>query len=117
MEYFFINNVDLSSIVNSLVVSEQANYTSQTNANGDTIVDYINSKKVVKVGIIPTTIETTAYLKSLIGQFDTTIKFLNPDTNELQEIECILPQREFTYYTINTHVSLLKQFELTFYEL
>ena len=117
MEYFFINNVDLSSIVNSLVVSEQANYTSQTNANGDMIVDYINSKKVVKVGIIPTTIETTAYLKSLIGQFDTTIKFLNPDTNELQEIECILPQKEFTYYTINANASLLKQFELTFYEL
>lgn len=117
MEYFFINNVDLSSLVNSLVVTEQVNYTSQTNANGDTIVDYINSKKVVKVGIIPTSTETAVFLKSLIGQFDTTIKFLNPDTNELQEIECILPQKEFTYYTINANASLLKQFELTFYEL
>jgi hypothetical protein len=117
MEYFFINNIDLSSIVNSLVVSEQVNYTSQTNANGDTIADYINSKKVVKVGIIPITTETTTYLKSLVGQFDTTIKYLDPDTNELHEIECILPQKEFTYYTIKNNVSLLKQFELTFYEL
>lgn len=53
MAYFKIGDVDFSLYVNSLKVSKTANYSAQTNAAGDTVVDYINSKRTIEVGIIP----------------------------------------------------------------
>ena len=45
MAYFKINGVDYSMYVNALKVSRECNYNAQTNANGDTVVDYINTKR------------------------------------------------------------------------
>ncbi|WP_299043897.1 hypothetical protein [uncultured Campylobacter sp.] len=45
MTYFKIGDVDFSMYVNELKVKKQHNYIAQTNAAGDSVVDYINSKR------------------------------------------------------------------------
>ena len=53
MEYFRINGIDFSPFVSSLKVNSEVNYNAQTNAAGNTVVDYINTKRKIEVGIIP----------------------------------------------------------------
>ena len=53
MAYFKIGKTDFSNIVNELKVDNTSNYNSQTNAAGNTVVDYINTKRIIEVGIIP----------------------------------------------------------------
>ena len=47
MAYFKIGDTDFSAYVNGLKVNKNAVYNSQTNASGDTLVDYINSKRTL----------------------------------------------------------------------
>ena len=53
MAYFKINDIDFSDYVNELKINKSANYNVQTNAAGDSVVDYINKKRTIEVGIIP----------------------------------------------------------------
>ena len=53
MSYFKINDIDFSNMVNALKIGKTASYSSQVNALGDSLVDYINSKRTIEVGIIP----------------------------------------------------------------
>ena len=55
MAYFKIDDVDFSTYVNELKINKSSVYNSQTNAAGDTVVDYINAKREIEVGIIPLT--------------------------------------------------------------
>ena len=47
MAYFKIGTTDYSKYVNALKVDRGANYNAQTNAAGDTVVDYINHKRTI----------------------------------------------------------------------
>ena len=67
MSYFKINNVDYSMYVNELKVSKDVNYNAQTNAAGDTVVDYVNKKRTIEVGIIPLCCEDMISLQQAIG--------------------------------------------------
>ena len=53
MVYFKINDTDYSMYTAGLKITNASNYTSQTNAHYDTVVDYINDKKTIEVEIIP----------------------------------------------------------------
>lgn len=53
MAYLKIDNTDFSMYVSGLKVGSKSNYNAQTNAAGNTVVDYINSKKTIAVNIIP----------------------------------------------------------------
>lgn len=117
MAYLKINNVDFSMYVNALKVEKTANYTAQTNAAGDTVVDFINHKRVIEVGIIPVTSEAMAQLQALLDSFNVTITYLNPDTSALDTINCIIPSRNVEYYTIRAGNVSFKAFSLTFEEL
>lgn len=104
--------------VNALKITKEANYNSQTNANGDTVVEYINSKRVIEVGIIPLTDIQMIKLKQAISAFNVSISFRNPDTNTLEEnINCIIPEEEIEYYTIQAGKVLYNGFTLEFVEL
>ena len=85
MAYFKINNQDFSMYVNELKVDTENNYNAQTNAAGDTIVDYINKKRSIEVGIIPLNDSVMANLQNAIDAFNVSISFRNPKTNELEE--------------------------------
>lgn len=117
MAYFKINNVDFSAYVNKLVVNKAASYNAQTNAAGDTVVDFINHKRTIEVGIIPVTSEAMAQLQILLDAFNVTITFLNPNTNALDSAYCIIPGTNVEYYTIQAGNVSFKAFSLTFQEL
>ena len=88
MAYFKIGDIDFSKYVNELIVTKSANYNSQTNAAGDSVVDYINHKKVIKVGIIPVEDEAMGNLLTAIDAFNVSISYRNPQTGLLENVNC-----------------------------
>lgn len=118
MAYFKINNIDFSASVNELDISNVSNYIAQTNAAGNTVVDYINKKRIITVGIIPLNAADMISLQDAIGNFSVNISFLNPVTNVIEEnVACIIPDNAVSYYTIQAEKVLFQAFTLTFTEL
>ena len=115
--YFKIGNNDYSMFVNELKVSTNNNYNAQTNAAGNTVVDLINQKRTIEVGIIPLNDDIMKQLKADIAAFNVNISFLNPDTGELSEANCVIPSNEVEYYTVQADRVLFNAFSLTFEEL
>ena len=118
MAYFKLNGKDLSNCVNQLNINSAAKYNAQTNAAGNTVVEYINAKRSIEVGIIPLTPTDMVALQAALNGFSVTIGFLNPVTNEVEEnVKCIVPANKVSYYTIQKDKVLFKAFTLTFTEL
>ena len=118
MDYFIIDDIDFSKYVNSLKVSKASVYNSQKNAAGNTVVDYVNSKRTIEVGIIPLDKEAMIALQTAIEAFNVSITFLNPTTGELeQNVNCIIPTNDVSYYSIRADKVMYKAFTLKFTEL
>lgn len=117
MAYFSVNGNDFSDYVNELKVSKVANYSAQTNAAGNTVVDYINSKRTLEVGFIPMDDADMLSLLSALGELSVAISFLNPETNATEDISCICGNKDVEYYTIQDGRILYKTFKLKFTEL
>lgn len=118
MAYFKIGDVDFSAFVNELKVKKGHTYNAQTNAAGDTVVDYINAKRKIEVGIITTDEADTKALLNAVDAFNVLISYRDPRTGALVEnINCIIPDTEIEYYTIQTNKVLVDEFTLTFTEL
>lgn len=118
MTYFKIGDNDYSMYVNALKVVTDAKYNAQENAAGNTVVDYINKKRSIEVGIIPLDATVMARLKADIEQFNVNISFLNPDTNTLETgVNCIIPSNEVEYYTIQADKTMFDAVTLEFAEL
>lgn len=118
MAYFKINNNDYSLFVNSLKVGKVNNYTSQTNAAGDTVADLIGSKRTIEVGIIPLNDTDMKKLLADLDLFSVSLSFRNPRTNELAEgVSCIIPSDDVSYYTIQQGKVMYQAFTLKFTEL
>ena len=118
MAFFKINNIDFSKYVNELEVCKEHNYNAQKNAAGDTVVDHINAKRSIKVGIIPLDSAAMKALQSAIDGFSVSLSFLNPNTNSLENnVACIIPSNDVSYYTIQANRVKFKAFTLEFTEL
>lgn len=117
MAYLKINNIDFSKYVNELKVGKEHNYNAQTNAAGNTVVDYVNCKREIEVGIIPLDSETMSALQQVVDSFLVALTFLNPDTNEMEEAMCIIPSTNVEYYTIQANNVMFKAFSLKCLEL
>lgn len=118
MTYFKIGNTDYSLIVNKLKIDKKNVYNSQTNAAGDSVVDLINTKRTIEVGIIPLDDAAMAQLQTDIDAFNVSISYRNPQTNELEEgVNCIIPSSGVEYYTIQIDKVKYKAFTLKFTEL
>ncbi len=118
MAYFKINDIDFSKYVSELIVGKEAKYNAQTNAAGNTVVDYIVSKREVEVRIITLDANIAKEILREVDKFNVTISFLNPVTNALVEnVNCIIPDDEVEYYTIQANKVMLKEFKLKFSEL
>ena len=117
MAYFKINNIDFSGITSGLKVSKAANYSAQTNAAGNMVVDYINSKKTIEATIIPINDAAMARLKAELDKFSVSITYREPATNSLQTIAAIIPADEIEYYTIQADRVMYNAVNLTFTEL
>lgn len=124
MAYFKINNKDYSLYVNKLLVDTKHKYTARENAAGNLMVKYITKKRNVQVGIIPL---DAAALKSLTDElavdpannkpFEKQITYLDPNTNELTTIRCIIPIHSIEYYTVRAGKVMTKAFSFTCEEL
>lgn len=118
MAYLKLGSVDFSNYCSTLQVNKTANYNAQTNAAGNTVVDYINHKRVIEVGIIPLDSATMSTLQNIIGAFNINISFRNPVTGELEEnVNVIIPESNVEYYTIQANKVLFNAFRLKFVEL
>lgn len=118
MAYFKINDVDYSHLVNKLIVKKKSVYNSLTNAAGNTVVDLINSKREIEVGIIPLNASALSGLLSAINGFNVNISFLNPVTNTIENrVSAIIPETNIDYYTIQAGNVSVKAFTLRFVEL
>jgi hypothetical protein len=118
MAYFMINGKDFSGYVSAMRVKREAKYNAQTNAAGNTVVDYINSKREIEVEIIPLDSATMIRLQAELANFEVSISFRNPITGALEEnVRCIIPDDEISYYTIQSHKVMFQAMGLTFSEL
>lgn len=116
--YFKIGNNDYSMFVNDLKVAENVKYTAQENAAGNTVVDYLNKKRTITVGIIPLNSNIMKQLKTDINSFNVKLSFLNPNTETLEtNVNCIIPANEVSYYTIQADKVMFDAVSLTFTEL
>lgn len=119
LTYFKIGNTDFSTYVNTLNITKTANYNAQTNAAGDTVIDYINSKRVIDVGFIPLDGTKMKTLLTALDNFNVSLSFRNPQTNAIEEsVNCIVPEQTVEYYTIQSENKVLfNAFTLQFVEL
>lgn len=118
MNYFMIGDNDFSMYVSSLKVKKNAVYSALTNAAGNTVVDYVNSKRTIEVEIIPLNEVDMLKILTAIGSLGVSISFRNPHTNLIEEnVSCIIPGTDIDFYTIQTNKVMYKQMKLTFTEL
>lgn len=121
MTYFQLGDIDFSHYVNELKIKRGANYNAQTNAAGDTVVDYINHKVTLEVGFVPLDMSEMYELYSYLDNFTVSITFYDPQSvgsRHLTTIECIVPTLDIEYYTIQSEEkTLFKPFTLKFTQL
>lgn len=117
MEYFKINGTDLSMYVSGLKINKTATYTAQKNAAGNSVVDYINTKRTIEVSIIALDDAAMKVLQPILDAFSLSIEYRDTTTGELATVAAILPTNKIEYYTIRTDKVMYKAFNLTFTEL
>ena len=118
MAYFKIGQNDYSSIVSGLKVSKANKYNAQVNAAGNTIVDFINTKRSFDVEIIALDDTKMAQLQRDLDAFNISVSFRNPQTNTLEEnVNCIIPTHQIEYYTIQVNKVMYKAMTLKITEL
>ena len=110
MAYFKINDHDYSQYVNKLIVDTVHKYTARENASGNLLVKHITAKKKLQVGIIPLEASDMITLMNDLDSFDVTVTYLEPKTNTLQTINCIIPAHSVDYYTIQAENVMTKAF-------
>lgn len=118
MAYLKLNNTDFSMYVNELKVTNTHQYNALTNAAGNTVVDYINNKRTIEIGIIPVNDTVMASLQNIINGFNVQVSFRNPQTNALEtNVNCIIPSNDVSYYTIQSNKVMYQAVKLQFQEL
>ena len=118
MAYLKINGNDYSMYVNKLKVAREHVYKGMTNASGNTLVKYVNTKRIIEVGIIPLDSTAMANLQTDINKFKVTVSYLDPQTATLEEgVVCIIPQNSVEYYTVQADNVKFQAFTIVLKEL
>lgn len=116
MAYFKIGNTDLSQYVSTLKITKKNNYIPQTNAAGNSVVDYINTKRSIEVKVI--SLDESDFRTVLAAiTFNSVISYRDPMTGELSTANCIIDSNDIEYYTIQTNWVKYKEMRLVFKEL
>ena len=93
MSYFKINDVDFSAYTSGLKVGTEHIYKQRTNAAGNTLVKYVNTKYVIEAAIIPINDTIMSNLQNENNKFTVSVSFLDPAPQELKTIQCIIPNQ------------------------
>lgn len=113
MAYLKINGIDLSQYVNKLNITTKHKYTARENASGNLLVKYITAKKNVQVGIIPLDSSSLQSVMAIVNSFEVTVEYLEPETDTLKLIKCIIPTHSVEYYSIRVGNTMAKAFTFT----
>ena len=105
------------SNVNKLIIDIKHKYTARETAAGNLMVKYITKKRNVQVGIIPLDANILSTLMADLNKFKVQVTFLNPETNALETINCIIPVNSVEYYTIRADKTMTKAFNFICEEL
>lgn len=116
MAYLKVGNTDISQFVSKLKITKNYQYNNQTNAAGNMVVDYINTKRVIEVEVISLEESDFQTVLSALG-FQNTIQYRDPNTGELATAYTILGKNDIEYYTIQTNLVRYKKMKLVFTEL
>lgn len=117
--YFKINNIDFSGLVSGLKVGYETlvSENSGRNANGETVIDVINTKVKLYLTLRHTTnLEMTQFLTA-IKDFTVNVEYRDPITNKLETIYAYTGTPEPEYYTIQSNTVIYKPLNLNFIEL
>ncbi len=119
MNYFKIGEEDFSSLVSSMKVGYETlvSEDSGRNANGDTVIDVINKKQKVYIGLRHTTETEMENFLNAIEDYVINISFLDPKTKALTTITAYTGTPEPEYYTIQDGGILYKPLSINFIEL
>lgn len=117
--YFKINNTDFSDLVSGLKVGYETlvSDNSGRNANGDTVIDVVNTKRKVYITFRHMTGEEMKRLLGAITDYVVNVDFRNPATGALMSITAYTGTPEPEYYTIQPNMVVFKQMNLNFIEL
>ena len=95
-------------------VGVQQHFKSMVTAAGNTLAKPINKKYIIEVGFRPLTAEEMMELQPHITQLTASVSFLEPASNTIKTVSCILPTTLVEYYTIQDEQVLYKPFSLQF---
>lgn len=114
---FKIGNSDFSGLVSGLRVGYETlvSDNSGRNANGDTVLDVINTKRKIYVTLRHTTIAEMKLFLEAVAPFQVTVSYLDPKTNSVQSAQTYIGTPEPEYYNVSK--SLYKPMNLNFIEL
>lgn len=117
--YFKINDIDFSDLVSGMKVGFETlvSDNSGRNANGDTVIDVINTKRKVYIEFRHMTDTEMSKLLAAISDYVVRVAFRNPQTNKLSTITAYTGTPEPEYYTIQPTLVIYKPMELNFIEL
>ena len=117
--YFKINNTDFSKLVSAMKIGFETLVSDDSgrNANGDTVIDVINTKAKVYITFRHMTEAEMKNLLAAINDYVVSVSFRNPKTNELSTITAYTGTPEPEYYTIQSNLVIYKPMELNFIEL
>lgn len=119
MAYLKVGDTDFSNIVNSLKVGYETlvSDNSGRNAAGDTVIDIVNRKIKVYVGLRYTKASEMNSFLNAIKDYVINITYLDPEANSLKTIQCYTGTPEPEYYTIQTNLTIYKPMDINFIEL
>ena len=119
MAYLKINGHDFSPIVASLKVGYETLVAENSgrNANGDTVLDVVNKKHKIYVGLKYTTQEEMSEFLLAIQDFVVEVSFLDPKYKTFSTITAYTGTPEPDYFTIQDGRVLCKAMNLNFIEL
>lgn len=117
--YFKVNNIDFSGLVSGLKIGTETlvSESSGRNANGDTVIDVVNTKHKVYVNLRYTTQDEMSEFLNAIEDYVVTVSYRNPTTGALYTITAYTGTPEPEYYTIQSDMVIYKPMSLNFIEL
>lgn len=114
---FKIGNTDFSDLVSGLKVGYETlvSDSSGRNANGDTVLDIINTKRKIYITLRHTTIAEMKSFLAAIEPYQVTVTYLDPKTNTTKTANTYIGTPEPEYFNVSK--SLFKPMSLNFIEL
>lgn len=114
-----IGGVDFSAYVahRGLKVTRAHNYNAQTNAAGNTVIDYINAKRALEVEFVSMNGANMAALLTALESLAVTVQYRDPKSGVLETMQAIAPKVEPKYNTLSNGRVLFEPLAVKFTEL